>query len=326
MPEIACQLPFAFRFDLSTGYLQKSQKGLRNGNTKLSYARDQLAGLVLPVPSCPHSLLFSGLPRTPAPESEQPFHPLMNSSVPPAPSISTGRAGGFPHTHWSVVMAAAQSDSPKSEDALAELCSGYWYPLYAFIRRCGHAPHAAEDLTQEFFAALLNKRYLAGIKVEGGRFRSYLLTVLKHFLANDRQKQLAQKRGGKHIFVSLDLDKAEDRYQYEPTAKETPETLFEQRWASTLLNQVLAALESEYRANDRLDLFESLRGFLSGDTAQIPYAELAARLGLSQGAVKVAVHRLRKRYGQLLRGAIARTVGSPEEVDDEIRYLIGLLG
>src|ERR1051325_5736402 len=166
------------------------------------------------------------------------------------PETQAGGSPEFPNTHWSVVLAAACSDSPQSRDALAKLCSAYWYPLYAYTRRRGHNPQEAEDLTQEFFARLLDKRYLAGITVEGSRFRSYLLTMVKHFLAKEWHKVQAQKRGGSKTILSLDVDAAEDRYRFEPADSETPETLFERRWASTLLDEVMAALQREYTRSE----------------------------------------------------------------------------
>jgi RNA polymerase sigma-70 factor (ECF subfamily) len=238
---------------------------------------------------------------------------------------ATQACGGpeFPNTHWSVVLTAARSDSPQSREALAKLCAAYWYPLYAYIRRRGHSPHEAEDLTQEFFARLLDKRYLAGVTVEGSRFRSYLLTMVKHFLAKEWQKNQAQKRGGNKTILSLDLEAAEGQYQFEPAVSETPETLFERRWASTLLDAVMATLQGEYASKPKL--FEALRGCLAGDKGQIPYAQLGEALHMSEGAIKVAVHRLRKRYGELLRAEIAHTVTRSEEIDDEIRHLISVV-
>ena len=201
----------------------------------------------------------------------------MNStSEPGIPQTSPIVAAAFPRTHWSVVLTAAQSESPQSQDALAKLCSAYWYPLYALIRRRGNAPHEAEDLTQEFFARLLGKHYLEGITEEGGRFRSYLLTALKHFLANEWQKLQAQKRGGTKSIVSLDLKTAEDRYQFEPADEQTPEIIFERRWASALLDQVMGRLRDEYLASGKEGVFDRFRACLSGDKSQIPYAELGA--------------------------------------------------
>ena len=245
----------------------------------------------------------------------------MDSSLEHLPSTSS-HVADFRTTHWNVVLTAAQKGSPSADEALAKLCKVYWYPLYAFIRRLGHTSHEAEDLTQEFFARLLDKNFLAGIKVEGGRFRSYLLTTLKHFLANEWNRAQTQKRGGGKIFFSLDEQDAETRYEFEPTDNVTPESIFERRWALTLLEQVMNRLAEEYMAEGKAKQFERLQIFLSGDKRSIPYVQTAADLGMSEGAVKVAVHRMRKRYGGLLRAEIAQTVASQGEIEEEIRYLI----
>jgi RNA polymerase sigma-70 factor (ECF subfamily) len=221
-----------------------------------------------------------------------------------------------------LVLNAAQAFTPGSEQALARLCSLYWYPLYAFIRRQGHPPHEAEDLTQGFFARLLDKQFLKPVQVEGGRFRSYLLTMLKRFLANERARSQTEKRGGGKKILSIDEKAAEQQYQIEPVENVTPEVLFERRWASMLLDRVMARLEREYTVSGRAEQFTMLRGQLSGDKGQIGYAQLGASCGMSEGAVKVAVHRLRKRYGQLLREEIAPLVSSAEEIDLEIRHLM----
>lgn len=235
-------------------------------------------------------------------------------------------AGGavFATTHWSVVLAAGQDDSPAASQALETLCRTYWYPLYAYIRRGGHAPHDAEDLTQEFFARLLAKDFPAGISPLGGKFRSYLLTALKHFLANEREYAQTAKRGGGKIAFSLDELDAETRYQFEPADEETPESLFEKRWASTLLDQAMHRLQAEYLAAGKADLFDRLKPFLTGADRSIAYAGLAAQLQTSEDAVKMAVHRLRKRYGEVLRAEIAQTVARPQEIEEEIRQLIRL--
>jgi RNA polymerase sigma-70 factor (ECF subfamily) len=234
------------------------------------------------------------------------------------------RAAAFRTTHWSVVLKAAQRGSPGGEEALAKLCQTYWDPLYVFIRRRGYSPEEAEDLTQGFFAQLLEKNLLAGLKVEGGKFRSYLLTLLKHFLANERERELARKRGGGATRVPIDRASAEARYHAELVEATTPESLFERHWALALLDQVMDQLRSQYVAARKTEFFEQLRPFLSGAERMIPYAEISASLGLSEGAVKVAVHRLRKQYGQLLRAEIAATVGSASEVEAEIRHLIAV--
>ena len=235
-------------------------------------------------------------------------------------------AASFRTTHWSIVLAAANQASPNSQEALARLCETYWYPLYAYARRRGHGPPEAEDLTQEFFSRLLEKEYLAGITQEGGKFRSFLLTALKRFLANQWERAQAQKRGGGITIASVNETDAESRYQVEPADEATPEQLFERRWALTLLDQVFHRLQGEYRSSGKTELFDRLQVFLSGDQRLIPYAEVGTSLGMSEGAVKVAVHRLRKRYGELLREEIAQTVSSPQEVDEELRYLVAALG
>ena len=230
----------------------------------------------------------------------------------------------FVTTHRSVVLAAADREAPHSQEALGQLYSDYFYPLYAFIRRPGSDPHEAEDLAQEFFARLIEKDYLANLKQEGGRFRSFLLTALKHFLANQWEQARAQKRGGRKQVLPLDEPDAEGRYQLEPVENATPESLYERRWALEVLDHVRQRLGQEYRASNKGDRFEQLQGFVSGDRPAATYAEIAASQGISEGAVKVAVHRLRKRYGDLLREEITRTVGAPGEIDQEISYLISV--
>jgi RNA polymerase sigma factor (sigma-70 family) len=245
----------------------------------------------------------------------------MPRSDDPLSATSLGRAS-FRTTHWSVGLAAAERGSPGADEALAKLCQVYWYPLYAFIRRRGHGPEEAEDLTQEFFARLVDRNHLAGITIEGGKFRSYMLTVLKHFLTNERERALTQKRGGHNTFFSIDDKTAENRYQFEPVDHTTPESIFERHWALTLLDRVMGQLRDAYAAEGKAEFFERLRPCLSGAERLVPYSELGTTLGLSEGALKVAVHRLRKRYGALLRAEIADTVSSPEEIDEEIRHLI----
>ncbi len=231
----------------------------------------------------------------------------------------------FATTRWSVVLAAGDENTPGAREALARLCDIYWYPLYAFVRRWGHTADDAQDLTQEFFTRLLEKHYLGDVRPERGRFRSFLLASLKHFLLNERDRVLAQKRGGGQRPVPLEGETAEGRYLREPCEPSTPETIFERRWALTLLDRVLARLQDEYAASGRERLFEALRGTLTGETDAPRYAQLAARLEMTEGAVKVAVHRLRRRFGALLREEIADTVAEPGEIDDEIRYLFKAL-
>ncbi len=227
----------------------------------------------------------------------------------------------FLTTHWSVVLAAADRSSAGCEDALATLCGVYWYPAYAFIRRQGALPDEAEDLTQEFFARLLEKDYLEGVGPEKGRFRSFLLVCLTRFLSNERDRARAAKRGGGRRPLSIDFDGAEGRYRLEPAHQLTPQRIFDQRWALTLLEQVLDRLERDLAASGKAGLFDHLKVYLVAEQNAPPYAEVARKLGMSEGAVKVAVHRLRQRYGRLLRAEVARTVASPEDVDEEIQQL-----
>ena len=228
-------------------------------------------------------------------------------------------------THWSVILAAADGSSPESDRALATLCRTYWYPLYAFVRRQGHPAHEAEDLTQEFFARILEKQYLGGVGPEKGRFRTFLLVCLRRFLANEWDRKRALKRGGGKAALSIDFADADARYRLEPAHELTPERLFERRWALTLLEQVLAELSDEMKRAGKAELFAALKVYLAAEASAPPHAEVAAELGMSEGAVKVAVHRLRQRYRQLLRDEIARTVGDERDVDGEIGRLFAAL-
>jgi RNA polymerase sigma-70 factor (ECF subfamily) len=236
------------------------------------------------------------------------------------------RTGGhaqekFVPTRWSVVLQAGQTASPQVQDALSTLCQTYWYPLYAYVRRQGYTPHDAQDLTQEFFARLLEKKYLARIKREGGRFRSFLLTALKRFLAKEWKRAKAQKRGGKHTIISFDQKSAELRYDLELAHGLTPEKIYEQQWAQALLGLVLARLHQEYEALGKTKLFEQISQSLSNPRGAVPYATIACNLNTTGAAVKMAVQRLRGRYRELLRMEIAHTVSSPDEVEAEIRHL-----
>lgn len=227
----------------------------------------------------------------------------------------------FVATHWSVVLAAGDSACPQADAALETLCRAYWYPIYVYVRRKGHGPEEAQDLTQAFFAALLEKRLLRVADPTKGRFRSFLLGVLDHFLARQWTKAHRQKRGGGQPILSLDEVDPEARYRLEPMHEETPERAYERQWALALLERTLAHLEEQCRQSGKADLFEAAKGILSGGKSAASYRELGARLGLSEGAVKVAVHRLRQRYAELLRAEIAQTVRSPAEVEDELRCL-----
>jgi RNA polymerase sigma factor (sigma-70 family) len=242
----------------------------------------------------------------------------------PVPQENTNDV--FATTHWSVVQLAARHDTTRAQRALSELCSAYWYPLYAYVRRQGFSPHDAQDLTQEFFARLIAGNDLAQVSPRQGKFRAFLLACVKHFLANEWDKARAAKRGGGQRTISFDETDAEERYKLEPADTASADKLFERRWAMTLLETVLARLQAEYAREGKETTFEKLKPALSGSRESQPYAELARDLGMSEGAVKVAVHRFRQRYRQLLRAEIANTVSSPSEVDEEIRYLFSVLG
>jgi RNA polymerase sigma-70 factor (ECF subfamily) len=222
-------------------------------------------------------------------------------------------------------LAAGAGDTTCARDALARLCQTYWHPLYAYVRRVGHSPPDAQDLTQEFFARLLEKNYLTEADESRGRFRSFLLASLKHFLANEWDKARAQKRGGAQIPISIDVASAETSCHWEPADNSTAEKIFERRWALTLLDGVLRRLKEEYVQDGKENLFEQLKPTLTEASRSVRYAEIAVRLGTSEGAVKVAVHRLRQRYREVLRAEIAGTVATPSEVEDEIRSLFAAL-
>ena len=230
----------------------------------------------------------------------------------------------FVTTHWSVVLSAGRSDTTRAQDALAKLCRMYWRPLYAYVRRRGYAPHDAEDLTQTFFVRLLERKDVATVSPERGKFRSYLLAAMNHFLSDEWDKARAQKRGGGKV-IYLDMAAAESHYAEPPAETLTPEKLFDQRWALALLEEVHQRLRQEHEQEGKAAQFEALRFSLMGERSGVPYAELAAQLKLSEGAVKVAVHRLRQRYRTLLRELIAETVATPNEVEEELRYLLRAL-
>lgn len=238
------------------------------------------------------------------------------------------RTGGgeFASTHWSVVLLAGREHSPQSAAALETLCAAYWYPLYAFTRRQGHGPHEAADLTQEFFTHLLSTRALATVSRDKGRFRSFLLASLKHLLANQWHRARAQKRGGGVPLFSLDEVQAEDRYQLEPADDLTPDRIFDRRWAETVLGRALERLREECDGPEKARRFEAVKTFLLGEQGTDSLAAAAARLDLSLSAIKALVHRLRRRFRELIRHEIAQTVSRPEEVDQEIRDLFAALG
>jgi RNA polymerase sigma-70 factor (ECF subfamily) len=252
---------------------------------------------------------------------------LDSDSSPTSPSSEAAAPRpAFVTTHWSVVLSAQNQNVAKSSAALETLCRTYWYPLYAYARRAGHAPADAEDLTQSFFARLLEKDYLLSAAREKGKFRTFLLVALKRFLANEWDRQHAQKRGGFAPIVSIDHDTAESRFAAEPSHNLQPDLLFDRQWALTLLDRTMTRLQQEYVATGRSRLFESLRNLLVKDDSASTYAEIAARLNLTEPAVKMAVHRLRTRYRDVLREEIAQTVTSSAEVEEEIRHLFSAFG
>jgi RNA polymerase sigma factor (sigma-70 family) len=231
----------------------------------------------------------------------------------------------FVTTQWSAVLAAGRSDTTQARSALEQLCRHYWQPLYAYVRRAGYSREEAEDLTQEFFARLLAQNIFGKADPARGRFRSFLLASLKNFLANEWDKAHSRKRGGGVQLLQLEFDTAETRCAQPVASGDTPDRAFDRQWALTLLDVVLAQLRQEYANAGREDLFMSLKDTLAGGRAEIPYCDLGGTLGLSEGAVKVAAHRLRKRYRELLREEIANTVATPEEVEEELRQLFAAL-
>ncbi len=231
----------------------------------------------------------------------------------------------FATTNWSVVQAAGQGDSAPARRALETLCRGYWYPIYVYVRRKGHGPEDAQDLTQDFFTQLIAKEHLRLADREKGKFRTFLLAMLDHFLAREWSRAHRQKRGGEFTFASLDQETPEERYRLEPADNNTPEKKFLRQWALTVLKQTMSALETECEANGKGTLFREVKNLLSGERDGVAYAEISQRLGMGEGAVRVAVHRLRQRYGELLRSEIAQTVSGPEEVEEEMRYLLSAL-
>lgn len=220
-----------------------------------------------------------------------------------------------------MVLSAGDRGSPDAERALQTLCETYWYPLYAFARRWGCSPDDAADRTQEFFARLLQQDWLPAADPARGRFRSFLLTVFKRFLAKERERAQAQKRGGDRTFVSIDASLAEQRYGAEPTENWTAETLFERRWALTLLEKVLQQLKTEYHTRGKQDLFERCLPFLTSSSEDTSYAAVAAALQMNEGTVRVAVHRMRQRYRELLQHEVAQTISESDSIDDELESL-----
>jgi RNA polymerase sigma-70 factor (ECF subfamily) len=238
----------------------------------------------------------------------------------PGPAGTTS-ADIFATTRWTVVLAAGRRHTLQSDAALAELCRAYWFPLYAYIRRRGHSKEDAEDLTQSFFTRLLEKNYLHGLDAERGRFRAFLLSALKHFLANEWDKSHRQKRGGNAAHLSHDWQSADTQFQVAASAEPSPDKGFDREWAVALLGKVIARLGAECAAAGRARQFEELKVFLTAENGAVPHAAAAQALGINEGAARVAVHRLRKRYRELLRDEIAQTLSDPSHVDDELRAL-----
>lgn len=231
----------------------------------------------------------------------------------------------FRTTHWSAVLLARRQDTTRAEPALAELCRVYWYPLYAYVRRLGRSAEDAQDLTQEFFARLIEKHWIESVNQARGKFRSFLLTAFKHFLAGEWHRDRADKRGGGQPLISLDGVEAEERYKLEPSDTATPESIYDRRWALTVLDQVLARLEAEQRVAGHAARFEAVKDCLLGEPADTTLAEAGARFGLSEAAMKSIVRRLRERYRVLLREEIAQTVDGAEAVNEELRSLLAAM-
>jgi len=238
-------------------------------------------------------------------------------------SSSSAPGDIFVTTHWTVVLAAGKRHTPQADAALEQLCRTYWFPLYAYVRRRGYAKADAEDLVQAFFARLLEKNFLAGLGSEKGRFRAFLLAALKHFLANEWDKARAQKRGGGETMLSLDWQTADTKFQVAAQNEPSPDRAFDREWALALLARVIERLHSECAAEGKGRLFEQLKAFLMAGKSESAQAEVARSLGMEEGAVRVAVHRLRKRYRALLRDEIANTLSDAAMVDEEMRALFG---
>ncbi len=251
-----------------------------------------------------------------------------NERVPSSPHSNAAPSAGqsaFVTTHWSVVLSAASLNSEPSRKALESLCAAYWFPLYAYVRRRGHSPPDAEDLTQEFFLHLLEHNWVAKADRQKGRFRSFLLMAMNRFLANEWDKARTRKRGAQVRFVPLLAGEAETRYLREPADATTPEEAFERQWALTTLDEAVRSVRAEYERGGKGALFEALKPCLVGSRETQPYAELGAVLNLSEGAIKVAVCLLRERYRQQLKEQIAQTVATPAEAESELRHLFRVL-
>ncbi|MBI4663197.1 MAG: sigma-70 family RNA polymerase sigma factor [Verrucomicrobia bacterium] len=295
------------------------------GETQRLYGRLQICATMSPLYSparltnhCAHSNFLGRR------HSRRYNLPVRHSSEPP-PSSTQSKPLLFATTHWSVVLAVGQTDSPGSAQALERLCSTYWYPLYAYVRRRGYSQEDALDLTQSFFAHLLKRDALKQVSSEKGKFRSFLLASLNYFLADVRDRSLAQKRGGGLEVISFDAQEAEERYRLEPVDSRSSDRIFERRWALTMLDQVLSRLEQEFVAAGKAGHFQKLRGFLVEGAGSNTYAKATCELGLTKDAVKKAVQRMRRRYSELFREEVTNTVANSAEADEELRYLCAIM-
>ena len=244
---------------------------------------------------------------------------------PPKQSLESAGPNYFATTHWSVVLTAGQSRAPGAAEALEKLCRAYWRPLYAYVRRRSYNPHDAQDLTQEFFSRFLEKNYLKSVARERGKFRSFLLASMNHFLANEWDKAKAHKRGGRVQFISIEWTAEDPLHRLDVSTDISPEKIYERQWALTLLDLVLNCLRDEFAAAGKSDFFERLKLYLTGDKGAMTYLELAAELQTTVGAIKTAVHRMRRRYRELLHDEVAQTVASEREVEEELRALLAAL-
>lgn len=248
----------------------------------------------------------------------------------PSDPISRGETkagpGWFATTHWSLILAAGRSPTPRSAAALETLCETYWPPRYAYARRKGHSAEDAEDLVQGLFALLLEREDLQHVAPERGKFRSFLLASLNHYISNERDRARAKKRGGDRLILSLDAQREEEGYLQEPADNLTPEKVFERRWALTLLERAFARLRDEHEVKGKSEFFDSIQPYLVASEDRAPYKEAAEKLGMSEGSLKVAIHRMRRRFRDALRDEVAQTVTNEKEIEEEIRYLLTVLG
>ena len=240
-------------------------------------------------------------------------------------SFGPSRRPHFATTHWSVVLAAGKSSSAQQKQALETLCQSYWFPLYAFLRRRGYDKHRAEDYIQAFFAHILEKHDLRTAHPKYGKFRSFLLIRLKYFISDERDRAQAQKRGGGKKILSLSLENAEGQYAVEPADQLSPEMLFEKSWALTVLERTIDRLEADMAKKNKQKLFQHLKLYLTAEKDVIPYQDMATELEMTEGSVRVAVHRLRRQYRRLLREEIAQTIADEHQIDEEMGYLFAAL-